>query len=213
MRKWWNLQKYTIVAKNNIQDGWALFPKFYANVVYLQWIDCIIITRRRNGATRATSTGIINYSQLAGPSCPVFVQVYLLMIIAVCPCAQVGVFWVIFHTFTKDGELRRKWLIAIRHDEGPFFRVMCSAVVWRSHFTASDFSTGRRQGFSEKGANERIAKMQWCCAVSFSKHQSSTLAIAKSQRNYLELLEAVVIMNLFRPPAVWGMPWQNPMLH
>ena len=47
----------------------------------------------------------------------------------------------------------------IRRDEGPFFRVTCSTVVCGSHFTASDFSTGRRQGSSEKDASERIAKM------------------------------------------------------
>ena len=48
-----------------------------------------------------------------------------------------------FHHFPgadSDPELRKKWLIAIRRDEGPFFKVTSQTVVCSGHFLDGDYS-------------------------------------------------------------------------
>ena len=84
------------------------------------------------------------------------------MIIAACPCAQVGVIRILGYLSYVSKRWWAEEKMAHYHSPwwGTFLRVTCSTVVCGSHFTASDFSTGRRQGSSEKIASECIAKMQ-----------------------------------------------------
>ena len=51
-----------------------------------------------------------------------------------------------FHHFPNVSELRKRWLVAIRRDKGPSFRVTPNTVVCGKHFAPNDFSTGGRQG-------------------------------------------------------------------
>ena len=54
-----------------------------------------------------------------------------------------------FHGLPANEGLRKRWLVAIKHDVGQHFRVTLSTVVCSVHFMAADFSTGARQGSSE----------------------------------------------------------------
>ena len=51
-----------------------------------------------------------------------------------------------FHTFPKDVLVKKKWIVAIKRDEGPEFRVTKLTVVCSDHFVDSDYATGKRQG-------------------------------------------------------------------
>lgn len=44
-----------------------------------------------------------------------------------------------FHRFPKDGLLRKKWIVAVKRDEGNFFTVAKSTVVCSKHFVDGDF--------------------------------------------------------------------------
>ena len=46
-----------------------------------------------------------------------------------------------FHTFPKNKEQKRKWILAIKWDEGPAFKVMNLTVVCSAHFSPSDYET------------------------------------------------------------------------
>ena len=52
----------------------------------------------------------------------------------------------LFHRLSANEDLRKHWLVAIKHDVGQHFRVTSSTVVCGTHFTAEDFFTGTRQG-------------------------------------------------------------------
>ena len=51
-----------------------------------------------------------------------------------------------FHTFPKDVLVKKKWIVAIKWDEGPEFCVTKSTVVCSDNFIDSDYATGKRQG-------------------------------------------------------------------
>ena len=51
-----------------------------------------------------------------------------------------------FHSFLANEDLRKRCLVAIRHDVGQHFKITSSTAVCCAHFTAADFSTGSRQG-------------------------------------------------------------------
>ncbi|XP_046583620.1 THAP domain-containing protein 1-like [Haliotis rubra] len=44
-----------------------------------------------------------------------------------------------FHTFLKAEDVRRRWIIAIRRDEGPFFTITRKSVVCSKHFRPEDY--------------------------------------------------------------------------
>ena len=44
-----------------------------------------------------------------------------------------------FHTFPRDAELRKKWISAIKIDEGPDFAITQHTVVCSAHFLRSDY--------------------------------------------------------------------------
>jgi len=50
-----------------------------------------------------------------------------------------------FHTFPKNKEQKRRWILAIKRDEGPAFKVTNSTVVCSAHFLPSDYAVGQRQ--------------------------------------------------------------------
>lgn len=64
-----------------------------------------------------------------------------------------------FHKFPKDGELRKRWIIGIKRDEGPAFKVSDHTVVCGKHFAESDFVVGGRQGSgATKGTTKRLKR-------------------------------------------------------
>ena len=44
-----------------------------------------------------------------------------------------------FHTFPANQDFRKRWVIAIRRDEGPSFRITSNTVVCSAHFRPSDY--------------------------------------------------------------------------
>ncbi|XP_067667552.1 THAP domain-containing protein 1-like [Haliotis asinina] len=44
-----------------------------------------------------------------------------------------------FHTFPKPEALRKRWKVAIRRDEGPFFTITRKSVVCSKHFRPEDY--------------------------------------------------------------------------
>ncbi|XP_064461595.1 THAP domain-containing protein 11-like [Ornithodoros turicata] len=44
-----------------------------------------------------------------------------------------------YHRFPKDADLRKKWIVAIKRDEGPFFAVSDATKVCFHHFLETDF--------------------------------------------------------------------------
>ena len=44
-----------------------------------------------------------------------------------------------FHAFPKDDQLRRRWIAAIKRDEGRFFAIGSDTRVCSAHFTAEDY--------------------------------------------------------------------------
>ena len=51
-----------------------------------------------------------------------------------------------FHTFPSDPDRRKRWLVAIRPDEGPSFKVTSSTVVCSSHFLVADYASAAPSG-------------------------------------------------------------------
>ena len=50
-----------------------------------------------------------------------------------------------FHTFPKNKEQKYRWILAIKWDEGPAFKVTNSTVVCNAHFLPSDYAVEQRQ--------------------------------------------------------------------
>ncbi|KAL1481045.1 hypothetical protein MTO96_050519 [Rhipicephalus appendiculatus] len=44
-----------------------------------------------------------------------------------------------FHRFPNDPEMRKKWLVAIKREEGPLFRVSNTTKVCSNHFVETDY--------------------------------------------------------------------------
>lgn len=65
-----------------------------------------------------------------------------------------------FHGIPANEDLRKRWLVAIRRDVGPHFRISSSTVVCGAHFTAADFSTGSRQGSGAVKSKTRRLKRE-----------------------------------------------------
>lgn len=63
--------------------------------------------------------------------------------VPVCTCSAKKQPYLSFHSFPVNGEVRRKWIQAIRRDEGPNFRIKKgSTYVCSRHFTSDDFVLG-----------------------------------------------------------------------
>ena len=45
-----------------------------------------------------------------------------------------------FHAFPRTGPTRRSWIIAIKRDEGPKFKITESTVVCSEHFSPDNFT-------------------------------------------------------------------------
>lgn len=55
-------------------------------------------------------------------------------------------FQVSYHRFPSDVGLKKKWIAAIKRDEGPLFRVSKATKVCSLHFLATDFCTNVASG-------------------------------------------------------------------
>ncbi|KAL1416270.1 hypothetical protein MTO96_028103 [Rhipicephalus appendiculatus] len=51
-----------------------------------------------------------------------------------------------FHRFPNDPEMRKKWLVAIKREEGPLFRVSNTTKVCSNHFVETDYLSNVANG-------------------------------------------------------------------
>ena len=60
-----------------------------------------------------------------------------------------------FHMFPKDISLKKKWIAAIKRDEGPEFCVTNITVICSEHFVETDYAIGNRQGSTTRPSRSR----------------------------------------------------------
>ena len=78
------------------------------------------------------------------------------------PCMTIAVFLCVligerisFHLFSRKPETFRKWIVAIRRDEGQSFRVTANTVVCGAHFKDEDYFGGALLATSSCGKDEK----------------------------------------------------------
>ena len=115
-----------------------------------------------------------------------------------------------FHTFPKDTLLKKKWIIAVKRDEGPEFHVTKSTVVCSDHFVTSDYATGKCQGStsgpSRSGKTLRHLKKDAVPSV-FSFHPLPKCRLRPTLRDN----EVATNLPVYGPPTY--QTWLEDQLH
>ena len=73
----------------------------------------------------------------------------------------IGILYYHFIFFLKNKKQKHRWILAIKWDEGPAFKVMNSTVVCSAHFLPSDYAVGQCQHRRTSGLYSIKKKHKW----------------------------------------------------